>query len=236
MTALLVGFPSPGRTVKLHSAVSTAHATADLAEEVRHASVVVPRMMLTTIVLNGALGFIMLVTFCFCITDLEAQILSSTSVFPYVDIFLSATESPQGTIAMVSIITALSICANLSVVAAASRQAWAFARDEGLPFSGWLRKVQSVGTPIPLRAILVSLFITVVISLLNLGSATAFNSIVGLLAGSGGVSYTISIGCVLYRRIRGPPLPKSPFSLGKWVRSSPFFRCTHEAWLYLISR
>lgn len=118
---------------------------------------------------------------------------------------------------MVSIVCALGICGNLSVLAAGSRQAWAFARDDGLPFSGWLRKITTVGTPIPLNSIIISLFITCIVSLLNLGSVTAFNSIVGLLSGSGGISYTISISCVLWRRLSGQTLPSSPFSLGKAV-------------------
>lgn len=50
-----------------------------LAEEVRKASRVVPRMMVTTILLNGAMGFVMVVTFCFCITDLMEMIVMSTS-------------------------------------------------------------------------------------------------------------------------------------------------------------
>lgn len=164
--------------------------------------------------------------------------INSTSPFPYIDVSRSTyafaghvdtdarpkvlyagTGSTGGTIAMVSIITALNICANLSIVAGGSRQAFAFARDEGLPFSSWFRQVHTIGTPIPVNAILASLFITVIVSLLNLGSATAFNSVVGLLTGSGGVSYTVSIGCVLWRRMYGAPLPKAPFSLGKWVSS-----------------
>jgi amino acid transporter len=189
----------------------------DLAEEVRHASKVVPRMMVTTICLNGVLGFVMIITFCFCVTDILNQIVLSTAAFPYVDVFAAATGSTGGTIAMVSIVCALSICGNLSVLAAGSRQAWAFARDDGLPFSGWLRKITTVGTPIPLNAIIISLFITIVLSMLNLGSVTAFNSIVGLLSGSGGVSYSISIGCVLWRRLTGERLPSSPFSLGNAV-------------------
>ncbi|KAI7472612.1 hypothetical protein KC351_g11564 [Hortaea werneckii] len=92
------------------------------AQEVRNASVVVPRMMITTIILNGILGLAMIIMFCFCITDLQSQIWFSTSAFPYVDVFLAATNSKGGTIALVSIIAALNICANLSVVAAGSRQ------------------------------------------------------------------------------------------------------------------
>ena len=135
---------------------------------------------------------------------------------------------------MVSIVCALSICGNLSVLAAGSRQAWAFARDDGLPFSNWFRKITTVGTPIPLNAIFASLMVTVAVSLLNLGSATAFNSIVGLLSGSGGVAYCISIGCVLWRRLTGQPLPSSPFSLGKLVSEDqclPYLLGIHEAYM-----
>ena len=132
-------------------------------------------------------------------------------------VFYTATGSVGGTIAMVSIIVALSAFGNFSVLAAASRQVFAFARDQGLPFSNTLRKITVIGTPIPAIAIVVSLLITVILSLINLGSVAAFNSIVGLLSGSGGVSYSISIGCVLWRRLFGKPLPKSPFTLGRFV-------------------
>lgn len=76
-------------------------------------------------------------------------------------------------------------------------------------------QIANVGTPIPLNAVVFSLAITVILSLINLGSTTAFNSIVGLLAGSGGVSYAISIGCVLLKRLRGEALPVGRWSLGK---------------------
>ena len=146
------------------------------------------------------------------------MIVTSTSPFPFVGVLHAATGSTGGTIAMVSIVTALSLCGNLSVLAAASRQVFAFARDQGMPFSGTLRKITTVGTPIPLVAIMVSLAVTIVLALISLGSAAAFNSIVGLLSGSGGLSYSVSIGCVLWRRLFGKPLPKSPFTLGKFVR------------------
>ena len=78
-------------------------------------------------------------------------------------------------------------------------------------------QIVTIQTPLPLNSILFSLCITIILSFINLGSTTAFNSIVGLLAGSGGVSYTISIGCVLLKRIRKEPLPPSKFSLGRFA-------------------
>lgn len=100
-----------------------------MAEEVRNASVVVPRIMLTTIILNGILGFVMIVTVVFCITDIESMVLSSTSPYPIIEIFHGATGSTAGTTVMCLIMEALNLCACLSALAAGSRQVFAFARD-----------------------------------------------------------------------------------------------------------
>ena len=174
----------------------------------------------------------MIVTFVFCIADIEKVIIESTSVFPYVGVFQATTGSTAGATTMTALLVALTCATCLSTLAAASRQAWSFGRDEGLPFSAWFRKVSTLndvgrnanlmfsqittlGVPIPLNAIWVSLTITIVLSFINLGSTAAFNSIVGLLAGSGGFAYFISIGCVLLKRIRGEELPVGRWSLGR---------------------
>ncbi|KAI5363499.1 Putative amino acid/polyamine transporter I [Septoria linicola] len=197
------------------SAFAGSDAPAHLAEEVKNASLAVPRMMLATILLNGAMGFVVIITYVFCITDIEA-VVGSTSVFPFVDVFYAATASRSGATAMACIPLVLTACTSLNAMAAASRQAWSLARDGGLPFASWFRKVVTIGTPIPLNAILFSLSILVVLSLINIGSSTAFNSIVGLLTSANSFSYAASIGCVLSRRIRGQPLPHARWSLGKW--------------------
>lgn len=189
-------------------------APAHLAEEVKNASLAVPRMMLATIILNGMMGFVMIITYCFCITNLEA-VVSSTSVFPFVDVFFHATGSRGGATAMACIPLILTICTALNSMAAASRQAWALSRDGGLPFSGWFRQVVTIGTPIPLNAILFSLSILVVLALINIGSTSAFNSIAGLLTSATNFSYAVSIGCVLSKRMRGQQLPPARWSLGK---------------------
>lgn len=54
-----------------------------------------------------------------------------------------------------------------------------------------------------------------ILALLVLGGDQAFNSIVGLLNGAVGLTYVLSIGCVLWRRTFGEPLPPARWSLGK---------------------
>ncbi|TLD24675.1 Amino acid/polyamine transporter I [Venturia nashicola] len=187
-----------------------------MSEEIRDASVVVPRSMIATAILNGALGLVMVITYCFCITDLEA-VLASPTGFPFIAVFYNATGSKGATTAMTMILIVLTIAGGVSALATASRQAFAFARDQGLPWSPVWSKVVKIGTEIPLNAILLSLAITVALALVNIGSTAAFNSVVSLLVSSLFTGYFISIGCILLKRIRGEPLPPSRFSLGKFA-------------------
>jgi choline transport protein len=72
-------------------------------------------------------------------------------------------------------------------------------------------------TPVPLNAMLTSLVILVVVALLNFGGSEVFNSIIGLMTGAVGLTYALSIGCVLWRRLYGDPLPPARWSLGRWA-------------------
>jgi amino acid transporter len=59
--------------------------------------------------------------------------------------------------------------------------------------------------------------ITVLLSLINIGSDVAFNAIVSLNLVSLMLSYSISICCVLIRRLLHPQrLPHCRWSLGRW--------------------
>ena len=69
---------------------------------------------------------------------------------------------------------------------------------------------------IPLRAIFVSMTITFTVSLINIGSATALNAIISLVVVSLLGSYFITISCLIWRRLRGEPLPDRRWSLGKY--------------------
>ena len=90
-------------------------------------------------------------------------------------------------------------------------------RQRGLPFSTWFTRIRVVdGVPLPVNSILASLCICVIIALLNLVGDRVFNSIVGLLTGALGLTYALSIACVLWRRCFGEPLPPARWSLCRW--------------------
>lgn len=69
---------------------------------------------------------------------------------------------------------------------------------------------------IPLRAVIVSMFVTFTVSLINIGSASALNAIISLVVVSLLSSYYITISCLVWRRLRGEPLPERRWSLGSY--------------------
>lgn len=126
-----------------------------MAEEIKNAAVVLPRAILFSAGLNGALGFAMLIALLFSLGDpsqVPAAILQTPLGFPIVQVFLNATKSIPGTAVMASIVLVLGISSTVGLLASSSRMFWSFARDRGLPFWQTLGKVSRSRTYLVLRA------------------------------------------------------------------------------------
>ncbi|KAF2178015.1 putative GABA permease [Zopfia rhizophila CBS 207.26] len=189
-------------------------ATAHMAEEVRDAGRYVPISLFWSYVGNGIMAIILLVTYLFSIDDIE-KALSDPTEYPFIYVFKSAV-STAGVNGLTIIVLILVIAANISFNASTARQTFAFARDKGLPFANWIGHVDP-GREIPANAIIVTCLITMLLSLINIGSTVAFNAIISLQVVALMSTYTVSISCVLYRRIAHPELiPTARWSLGKW--------------------
>lgn len=115
-------------------------------EELVDAAKVIPQSMLWTLLCNGLLGFIMIITFCFTAGDLESMIVPRTGD-PYIEVFRNATGSNHSATVMAVIVVIMAGFCHLTMVATASRQLFAFARDNGLPFSGFLSYVSIIMKP-----------------------------------------------------------------------------------------
>ncbi len=118
-----------------------ADAAVHMSEELRDASKILPQTMIWTTVFNGLLGFVMIITFCFCLGPLLAAVETPTG-YAFIQVFYGATQSYAGANAMSALIIIMATFCNLSIVATASRQLFAFARDQGVPFGGWLAYVR----------------------------------------------------------------------------------------------
>jgi amino acid transporter len=189
-------------------------ATAHIAEEVRDAGRYVPISIFWSYFGNGIMAIILLVSYLFSIESVD-DALDDPSGYPFIYVFGTAV-SKAGVNGLTSMILILVIAANISWNASTARQTFAFARDRGLPFSKWIGHIDSKRN-IPSNAILLSCLITALLSLINLGSATAFNAIISLQVCALMMTYSVSVGCVLYRRIAHPELiPTARWSLGKW--------------------
>lgn len=69
---------------------------------------------------------------------------------------------------------------------------------------------------IPLNAVCVSIVFGILLSLINIGSSAALNAILAVDLAALLCSYSVSIGCLLLKRIRGEALPPRKWTLGKW--------------------
>lgn len=114
---------------------------------------------------------------------------------------------------MTSIMIALSTFGAMTNMATGSRQIFAFARDQGVPFSKWFAHVPN-GWDIPLNAVIFTMAVSCLLSLINIGSQIAFNQLTSLGLCALLSSYIISISCMAIKRIRREPLLPSKFSLG----------------------
>ncbi|KAB8068941.1 amino acid transporter [Aspergillus leporis] len=207
-TATLVGFST---TI---TALIGYDCAVHMSEEIKDASETLPKAMITSVLINDCAGFLMLVTICFTLGDID-EVLATPTGYPFIQVFYNATNSLPGTNTMTAVLVLTLTASTITELATASRQLWSFARDGGLPFSGFFGYV-TPGWNIPLNAVMVSLVVTILLSLINIGSTTALLAIVTLTIGSLMSSYVITIGCLLLKRIRGQPLPPRRWSLGRY--------------------
>lgn len=139
--------------------------------------------MIGTILINGLLGFGMIIALLFCMGDATELLASPVSVagYPFIQIYYNATGSLAGTNAMVCVSLVIVIMAHFGLMAGCSRTAWAFARDKGLPMSSFLSHV-GTRSQVPFRAIMLSVIIQILLGLINLGSYYAFAAFVNSAA------------------------------------------------------
>ena len=116
---------------------------------------------------------------------------------------------------MSSIVLSLMIFATIAVLAAASRMTWAFARDHGLPGSRYISQVEP-RTKLPLYSVALSVIITMLLGLINIGSSAAFNAVASLVISGYLGSYTLPIVLLLQKKISNPSsIHYGPFTLGR---------------------
>jgi choline transport protein len=98
-------------------------AAAHMSEEIKDAGVTVPKAMVGSYLLNGALGVVFLVSFLFSIVDLDGAINDDTG-YPFLFVFRNAFSLPAVNV-LSAIVIILIFAGTLSYNLSTSRQTWA---------------------------------------------------------------------------------------------------------------
>lgn len=184
-----------------------------MSDEVKKARLRVPRSMITSVILNAVMQFAYMLTVLFTIGDVEVV---SADFLPIIQVYYQATGSKPATNLFVVMLGIIIFIAFFNVFASVSRLAWAFSRDNGLPFSTIFAKVHP-SLKMPLNALILIGTCLVLLAIINIGSSTAFNAFISLPALALYISYFFPIFFLFIRRFTSSqPIPWGPFHLGFW--------------------
>ena len=114
-----------------------------MAEEVKDARRNVPNALMASVTINGILGFGMMIAILFTLGNLEnIETITSAAVSgsPLVDYFYFVLDDRGFATGLTSLLVAMFVFCAVAVLCSTSRVTWAFARDNGLPGSSWIKK------------------------------------------------------------------------------------------------
>jgi amino acid transporter len=206
--------------------------TTHMSEETHNAAIRGPRAIRWSVTISGILGWVLTVTLCFCIDDLNAVIGSPTGL-PAAQLFLNA-GGKSGGIAMWFWVILVQIFTGCSAMLAVTRMAYAFSRDGALPFSQlayfppnqilihilipfrFFSKVNP-HTKTPVNAVWLCVFFCCCMVLIAIGSTQTIVAIFNITAPALDFSYALVILArnVYAHRIKFIP---GPYQLGIWQR------------------
>ncbi|KAL0952585.1 hypothetical protein HGRIS_006841 [Hohenbuehelia grisea] len=180
-----------------------------ISEEASNAATAVPWAIVNAIGIAGILGWAINVSLAFCMgTDLEA-ILDSPIGQPMAQIFFNSFGE-RGTLGIWAIVVLVQYMMGSSMLLAASRQTFAFARDGALPFSGWLYRMNSY-TKTPVNTVWFVATWSTLLGLLAFAGDQAINAIFAISIVALYVAYAIPIAA---RFLGDNDFAPGPFSLG----------------------
>lgn len=187
-----------------------------MSEEIKDAGRYVPIAITWSYFANAILALVVLITMLFATPSVEDSLNDDTG-FPFIYVFKQATNT-AGVNGLTAIILIPVIISNILFNASTARQTFSFARDRGLPFSNWIAKVDEK-RKLPVNSIILSCIISALLSLINIGSETAFNAIVSLNVAALMFSYSISKSLLHLHELSDlakdlPPAYSAPCSLG----------------------
>ncbi|RLV93690.1 Choline transport protein [Spathaspora sp. JA1] len=204
--AFIVGLINPAWSFSCLDSVT------HLSEETSQPRTDIPKAVLSTVTIGFITAFTYSIAMFFCITDIDA-IRDSPTGMPILDIFYQALRNKSGAMVLGFLVFLTAFGCTVACHTWQTRICWSFARDNGLPFSKYLAKVDP-NLGVPINAHIFSTFWVMICGIIFLVTTAGFNAmIVGTITLILG-SYLVFCFCLLYRGRDN--IKHGPFWCGKF--------------------
>jgi len=149
-----------------------------MTEEIKEARKQAPRAIVLAVYIGFVTGFIFLIVATFCMGDVGNMASTSTGV-PIIEIFYFSTGNVAGASALATLILVIGAGASNALTATAGRSVYAFARDNGLPFSGFLSKVHQTNAT-PINGLGAAVFVQMALIAIYFGAVEGFYTVIAI--------------------------------------------------------
>lgn len=206
-------------------------AACHISEEIPSPSRNVPLAMLGSVLVNGLTGLVYVILLLFSTSSLD-KLLSTPTGYPFLQIYEDAVKSPLGGAMLALTPIFIAYTAAIAGMTTTSRTFWAFARDKATPCHGYLSKVSS-RTKVPVRCILLTASLQILLGLLYVVSTTAFNATLSMAVIGMYLSYLLPITYMLvYGRRKLHRQSYGFFKLGKTL--GVFLNMASIVWIIVV--
>ncbi|KAF5626124.1 choline transporter [Fusarium sp. NRRL 52700] len=182
-----------------------------LVEEIPSPRKNIPRVIWLSVVIGAVTGFIFMVVCLFCIVDMSI-VTDPTTGLAFMDL-LKQTVGLQGGTVLLTLFIVNGVGQGIGIVTTASRLTWGFARDGGIPWSGYFAKVDDFWK-VPVRALWLQGAVMALIGVLYTFASTVLEAILSVSTIALTVSYGMPILTLLL--VGRDKLPPGEFSLGRF--------------------
>jgi amino acid transporter len=168
-----------------------------MSEEALHAAKAVPLGIIWSAGSAFVLGFLVLSIIAATMNPDVNVTLSTSFGQPMAQVYYDALGR-DGALVFMAILCLIQFLIGLSLLVAASRQAWAFSRDGALPFSGFFRHISKRIKYQPVRVICGLVVVCLMLGLLCLINSAATNALFSLFIASNYLSWGTPIFCRIF--------------------------------------
>ncbi|PWY75401.1 amino acid permease family protein [Aspergillus heteromorphus CBS 117.55] len=170
-----------------------------------------PKVIWMSVLMGAITGFIFMVVCLFCIQDVN-EVINSPTGLPFMELMVE-TVGLEGGAVLIALFIFNGLGQGISILTTASRLTWGFARDGGLPWSGYFMHIDPVWK-VPARALWFQGVLIGLVGILYLFANTVLEAILSVSTIALTISYGLPIAALLV--VGRDKLPPGHFHLGRW--------------------